>query len=167
MPIALTSTDGRSWTEHSSQHGYGPMIYAQNTFVMVAGPQNGDGPRNNFAWIITTPDGINWTSRVATTVNSIVGAAGARGLVAIGISRIFDIGNTGVFLASTNGTEWRETQRLVGEHLGSIAYGSGLFVAAGGTGIFSSPDGATWTRQTNAGAGWSRLRYGINKFLVL
>jgi hypothetical protein len=174
LPIALTSPDGRTWTEHSMSglgfgyfgkdeiHTVSKLIHAQNTFVIVGEPQAGQAGRNNFARIFTSPDGINWTRRVGATVNSIVGAAGARGLIAIGNS-----GNSTVSLASTNGIEWRETQGLDGQYLSSIVYGNGVYATAGDTGIFTSPDGATWTRQTNAGGGWSRLRYGINKFLAV
>jgi hypothetical protein len=170
LPTALTSTDGRTWTEQSwngPRFGYGrasKLLYAQNTFVQVGRPP-GDVQYDDThsASIFTSPDGVNWTRRVGATVNSIRGAAGDRGLVAIAP---FD-NNSAVLLASTNGTEWRETPELDGQNLSSIVYGNGLFVTSGGTGISTSPDGATWTRQTNAGGGWSRLRYGINGFLAL
>ncbi len=102
MPTALTSTDGRTWAEHSLnglQFGYGPgqihtvskLLYAQNTFVMVGQPQFGQAGRNNFARVFTSPDGINWTRRVETTVDSFGGAvASDRGLVAIGSSGNLD-----------------------------------------------------------------------------
>ena len=86
MPIALTSTDGRSWTEHSVnglQFGYGlaqihrvsKLLYAQNVFVIVGQPQFGQGPFNGFPYIFTSPDGMNWSRRVGGAIYGLSGVA--------------------------------------------------------------------------------------------
>jgi hypothetical protein len=171
-PVALISNDGRAWTEHSpnaSGLGNGKLFYAQNTFVMVGQPQRGQYFFNAFATIVTSPDGINWTQRFGDTDSFLVGAAASdQGVVAIANSSVdYFVGDTSVFLASTNGAEWRQTQRLAAQNLSSIVYGNGFLVAAGDTGIVISPDGTNWITQTNAGTGWWRVRYGMGGFLAL
>jgi hypothetical protein len=64
------------------------------------------------------------------------------------------------------GVEWAETQPL-DPYLWGIAFGGSVYVAAGDSGIFTSPDGAAWTEQRSAGLGWSKLRYSSGKFLAL
>src|SRR5262249_11214307 len=126
----------------------------------VGQPQDGQGPLNNFARIFTSPDGIHWTRRVGANNSAYSVATGERELVAIAL------GQGTVLLRSMTGVEWAETQPL-DYYLYGIAFGGGVYVAAGDSGIFTSPDGAGWSKQSSAGLGWSRLRYGAGKFLAL
>jgi len=55
-------------------------------------------------------------------------------------------------LSSTDGLKWTEHKNPHGQWHGGVAYGNGIFLAAGGFGQASkSTDGVNWTRAANAG----------------
>jgi hypothetical protein len=65
------------------------------------------------------------------------------------------------------GTTW--TLRNLGNPLGGVAYGNGLFVAVGWNGaILTSPDGVTWTQRTSGtGNGLNGVAYGNGRFVAV
>jgi hypothetical protein len=173
--IALTSTNGRTWTEHfvagldvgtwgGQEHTISRLIYAQNLFVIVGQPQRGQYNFNDYPYIFTSPDGLNWSRRFGATISGLGGvAANDRRVVTLGT-----VGSDAVILASRDGRDWQQTQRWSGPPFwSSIISGSGRFVVAGDSGILTSPDGDNWSIQTNAGTGWSYLRSGMNRILAL
>jgi hypothetical protein len=54
------------------------------------------------------------------------------------------VGERGTIVSSTNGTDWSASQTTGETILSGVAFGNGVFVAAGGANIFSSIDGQNW-----------------------
>lgn len=74
---------------------------------------------------------------------------------AVGAGRLVVVGWK--FLSSTDGLKWTEHKNPHGQWQGGVAWGNGMFIAAGGLGqAAKSLDGVTWTRIANAGG--SHLR---------
>lgn len=74
---------------------------------------------------------------------------------AVGAGRLVVVGWK--FLSSTDGLKWTEHKNPHGQWQGGVAWGNGMFIAAGGLGqAAKSLDGITWTRIANAGG--SHLR---------
>src|SRR4029077_1303047 len=69
--------------------------------------------------------------------------------------------------SSPNGTAWAshaiDTSRTA--NLNCVTFGNGIFVAAG-DGIYTSPDGVTWTFRTSAPA-LVAVTYGNNLFVAV
>jgi hypothetical protein len=146
-PRIVTSSDSWGWT--SQTHPLGATDYPSGCafgaglYVIVAA--NGK--------IITSPDGVTWTSRTSGTALALLWVTFASGkFVAVGGD-----GATAVILTSTDGITW--TSRTVPGGIVSIstvAFGASVFVAVASTGaaskVITSPDGVTWTTQAYAPA---------------
>ncbi len=119
------------------------MAYGNGIWVAVA-YSNG---------VMTSPDGITWTTRVgrAYTWQKVIYANG----LFVAISDFTDGGALSQVMTSPDGITWTgRTNPGAGNHrMKDIAYGNGLFVivASGGDGetrVFTSPDAATWTGRS-------------------
>jgi hypothetical protein len=95
-------------------------------------------------------DGIGWTSvslgaGISTdTVTDIIFANGKFVAVTAQAAGADNVST------STDGINWTTQVTPSTEQLHSVAYGAGVYVAAGNSGtIYSSPDGATWTSRTS------------------
>jgi hypothetical protein len=89
--------------------------------------------------VLTSPDGINWTSQPGgsfTLANAICYGAG----------QYVTVGNDGAIATSPDGTNWGFAGSLAGWPLSGVAYGSNLFVAVGKFAtMLTSPDGNIWS----------------------
>jgi hypothetical protein len=112
--------------------------------------------------IVTSPDGVTWTTRVAENGQSL------RGVVWSG-ALFVSVGFTGQIRTSPDGITW--TQRTPaggfsdpGDDFFGVTWDGSLFVAVGTAGeIQTSPDGITWTQRTPAG-GYSGDFRGVDYF---
>ena len=111
--------------------------------------------------IMTSPNGLHWTTRQAGPLNEWSDIASGNNLL-VTISRT----GTNRVMISLNGAAWTA---IVSEADGntapaweSIVYANGQFVALGrSTGVLTSPDGLFWTRRsTGENNGWSAVTYG-------
>lgn len=167
---ALTSGDGRTWTEQTlnglESFPVSALVYAQGSFILVGHPPIGHWDPGR-AKLYSSTDGLSWRRRLGDDETVFAMAAGGNGAVALLASSWDD--RTPSVRRSDTGVEWPEVkaQGLSGQSLSSVAYGNGLYMAAGGSGIFTSADGVTWSRQSGAGGQWGRVRYGAGKFLAL
>ena len=96
--------------------------------------------------ILTSSNGITWTSRTSGVADSLRGVTYSSDL-----GLFVAVGCNGVILTSSNGITWTSRTSGVSDSLTSVTYSSdlGLFVAVGFNGvILTSPDGTTWTSQT-------------------
>jgi len=97
--------------------------------------------------ILTSTDGITWTSRTSGTTQHLFGGVAWSGtqFVAVGIS--------GIILTSPDGIVWTTRTSGTGLPLDGVNWSGTQFVAVGGGGadgiILTSPDGITWTRQAS------------------
>jgi hypothetical protein len=125
----FSSMNGTTWINRGSGYrsGFTSITFGDHTFVAV-----GDDA------IMTSPDGLNWISRVAPRYNLQGVAYGSKNFVAVG--------NEGAILTSDDGVTWTDHSLGYGPPLFGVAWGNGMFVAVGGNGhIITSPDGSTWT----------------------
>ena len=97
--------------------------------------------------ILTSPDGLVWTSRISGIT------AGLRS-VTYGNGQYIAIGDSSRILTSANGIIWNSRSSGTGNNLNSVTYGNGQFIAVGNRGIYdteiviTSPDGITWALNT-------------------
>lgn len=160
----ITSTNLTTWTER----GYPPgalskVIFAQGLFVAIGGgyvePQ-----------IMTSPDGVTWTSRVTNARGPLLSIAYANGrFVAVGSHTS---GNAGEIITSTDGITWTRSPQEFTKALFSVTYGNSMFLAGGAYGLLlRSETGIDWT-VLDPGNGtyqksWSGLHFTGTRFLGL
>ena len=147
----LTSPDGFGFTAQANPLGatdypHG-VAYGAGLYVVVA----------DNAKIITSPDGVTWTSRTSGL------AAGALQSVVFAGNQFVAAGNDGTYgvvLTSPDGITW--TQHQLPDHVAGgitnaneLAYGNGTYLAVATQNNGASPylfltstDAVTWTKQT-------------------
>lgn len=150
---------GATWTAMSLPTGatiHQSVMYANGLWVIAT----------SSLYVLTSPDGINWTKR--TTGDGTWSVAYGNGVyVATGRT-------TNDTFTSTDGINWTtHTSALPGGSFWyTVVYGNGKFVAIDGNlnnvqGIMHSADGVTWTRVTGtAGRGYRSIAYGNGKFVA-
>ena len=104
------------------------IVYANGQYVVVR--EQGS--------IMTSPDGITWTSRASPTTNSLLGLFWDGHQYLAG-------GDRGTILASPDGITW--TNRVSGSDINfySFSYSGSRYVAVGNDGICISTNSVTWT----------------------
>ncbi|MEN9813273.1 MAG: hypothetical protein RL479_1959, partial [Verrucomicrobiota bacterium] len=108
-----------------------PVTLAQPLLVAVG--ENGT--------ILTSPDGVTWTSQGSATTARLRAATLLRDTLVV-------VGQAGTVLTSPDGFTWTSIVSGIPEGLRGVAASASLAVAVGGqtTGrIFTSPDAVTWT----------------------
>ncbi len=159
--ILLSSPDAVTWTARTSNFGnniFRGVIFDSALTLFVA---YGD----NTISFVTSPDGTTWTTRahnLALACNQIISTAGPL-LVAVSSTS-----SAGKISTSTNGTAWTARTTNAINILMTVAFGGGMYVAAGGGGAtssgsdcVSSPDGTTWTSRQTEVNGASGSAQGI------
>ncbi|WP_022799573.1 cell wall-binding protein [Thermus islandicus] len=90
-------------------------------------------------------DGNSWNQVSTPSTQSLEGVAyGGGTYVAVGLSGAI------VYSGPNNPTSWNLASGTNGEDFFGVAYGNGRFVAVGEA-VYTSSDGATWTKQTGPG----------------
>ena len=110
------------------------MIYEIDPFVK----SGGFIAVGNSGTILTSSDGITWTSRTSAPHHHLFG-------VSHGGSTFVTVGNGGTILTSSDGTSWTSRTSGTDQELQGITYGVSTFVAVGGNKIITSSDGTSWT----------------------
>jgi len=143
-PFTTTSADGVKWSDNESIGGKNILrraAYGNGIFVAV-------GDRGRRA---ASEDGKKWTDAaevkaIDTLVDVAFGPTGRDGIFA-------GVGLHGLRMSSTDGVKWTDRQvGEEGEHLNSIVWAGGAFVAVGAGVTFTSLDGVKWTRHKNDNA---------------
>jgi hypothetical protein len=151
----FTSTDGTAWQQSATMPASQlPVIdrvfFGGGTFLAV-GQEPNPSTTPGYHWLImTSSDGISWTRHSGPTNsgesyylnaaaygNGVFVAGGWSGLPA----------QQGLVLTSTDLTTWVAATGFPFTVVQGLAYGKGLFVAAGSA-IATSADGVRWTNQT-------------------
>ena len=138
--ILVSEDNGITWTNINLTNS-GPTIvsgtkkfltsiaWSGTQFVVVG--ENGT--------IITSPNGINWTSRtsgVTVLLNSVVWSG----------TQFVAVGNNGIIITSPNGINWTSRTSGVTDQLFGITWSGSKFVAVGNNHtILTSTDGITWS----------------------
>jgi hypothetical protein len=128
---------------------------------------------------MTSPNGINWTSRTTSLFQSTSWSSVTYGnnlFVAVtSVSSIFGASFSAV-MTSPDGITWTDRNTPVNASWRSVTYGTvngnSLFVAVAGSGdnsrVMTSPDGITWTSRTPATVSlWYSVTYGNNLFVAV
>lgn len=168
----LTSADGENWNVVFSQANY--SIYGRTTYIRRVFWMNGMfiavGGNNSFVneekecWILTSPDGTNWTTRVS-------GPGMAMYSVVYAQNKFVALGNNGSSLISQDGIAWTTNATGLTTEGVDVLYWNGRFAALYNTSYFQNPswlvmstDGTNWAGPANF-SGWLLRRltiYGTN-----
>jgi uncharacterized repeat protein (TIGR02543 family) len=92
--------------------------------------------------IVTSPDGLTWTSQTSGTTSYLYG-------VAYGNNTFVAVGDSGTIVTSPDGVTWMSPMSDTMDTLNGMVFGNNTFVAVGYGTILTSPDGLTWTSQTS------------------
>jgi hypothetical protein len=161
---AALAQAGITWTAQTTSatsQVWRSVAYGNGLFVAVAA--SGTGNR-----VMTSPDGITWTSRITPADNNWIDITYANGLfVAVAQS-----GTGDRVMTSPDGINWTLGTTPADNNWGSITYGNGLFVAvaASGTGnrVMTSPDGINWTLRSSAADNlWTGITYANGLFVAV
>lgn len=162
--IFAASSDGLTWNTGRTayQDILSSIAYGNGKFVAVGNDHNTMSPK---AVIMTSPDGITWENRQTKDVyqlNSITFANGQ--FVAVGGGWI----DYGAILTSPDGINWAKSSFCTASQpcgvLNSVAYGDGMFIAAGHSTVTSS-DGINWTMRSKEPY-LLEVSYGSNTFIA-
>jgi hypothetical protein len=187
----MTSPDGITWTSRASASDrfwqsvtYGEPSGAGLFVAVSSGSETGEGGTSA---VMTSPDGINWTSRVTppdVTWESVTygrprigpGQLGPGIFVAVGSS--VRVGEGGV-MTSPNGITWTSVTPPIQNNWEGVTYGfqdgipfEPLFVAVAWIAfqpqVMTSPDGTTWTAASaSSGKQWRGITYGNGQFIAV
>jgi hypothetical protein len=156
-PSNFTTTLGTEWVQRTNPVVYTYAVtYGSSTFVAVG--------TNT---VLTSYDGITWTSRTPASANSWRAVTFASStFVAVSTD-----GTGNRVMTSSNGITWTSRSSAEDNSWTSITYGSSTFVAVSSDGthrVMTSPDGITWTARTAAYANdWNAVTYGNGLFVAV
>jgi photosystem II stability/assembly factor-like uncharacterized protein len=142
------------------------VIFNNGLFVAVGGSAYGG---NGF--ILTSEDGITWTSRTSGTSDFLSG-------VSFGNGTFVTVGAGGTILTSRDGISWTSRSSGSESDLFGVTFGDGTFVAIGTGGtILTSIDGISWNASDGLdwtlrapvanGIGLNAVSYGEGKFVIV
>jgi len=118
--------------------------------------------------VMTSPDGITWTSRTPAANNHWLSVTYGNGLfVAVAAS-----GTGNRVMTSPDGITWTSRTSAANNSWTSVTYGNGLFVAVSvdgeGNRVMTSPNGINWTSRTSAAnKDWYSVTYGNGLFVAV
>ena len=125
---------------------FNDVIFADGQFIAV-----GDS-----GVIITSPDGINWTTRTSGTSNNLQGITYGNGLFVV-------VGASGNILTSSDGITWTSRTSGTSAQIRKIIWVNNLFITVGNSGIvLSSSNGISWTQKSQIKVGnLAKIAYDI------
>jgi photosystem II stability/assembly factor-like uncharacterized protein len=116
----VTSTDTANWQAVASQTSSDlkAVTYSATAATFVAVGAGGT--------VVTSPDGVNWTSR---------GPVGSTLLTGVSFgSQFAAVGNNGSVFTSADGITWQAAPSGTTSNLSAVAFGNFRFLAAGAAG---------------------------------
>ena len=145
----MRSADGVTWTLYAAPAGTGPLTsvtFGKGLFVAVA--TSGTGNR-----VLTSPDGMTWTSRTSAADNTWQSVTYGNG-VFVAVS---DSGTGNRVMTSPDGLAWTIRTSASDNSWWAVAYGDGMFVAVSESDkvMVSTDNGATWSLKQGAGTPWT------------
>lgn len=150
--VALTSTDGRSWTEVELpiSSDLVSVAYGGGRFVAVG----------YYGTIVSSGDGQTWVD---------CGLGGALTVLAVEYagSRFVAVGSQGFVATSPDGVQWTFGGLSEDQVFIDVAYGNGMIVAITVLGrIYTTVDGASWEWQQWSSVATSWVKFVSGRFLV-
>ena len=119
---------------------------------------------------MTSPDGINWTSRNVPDAKLWWSITYGNGLF---VAVNGDVSATGAVMTSPDGITWTSRNVPDAKFWRSITYGNGLFVVVNSgvsatSAVMTSPDGINWTSRNVPDAKfWRSITYGNGLFVAV
>jgi uncharacterized delta-60 repeat protein len=136
----FTSSDGITWSNNTPSgtewiSTLWSVTFGNGTFVAVG----------SSGAIVTSTDGIDWTSNDFGTYDNL-------NAVAFGNGVFVAVGSSGTILTSSNGIDWTSRDSGSSNTFYGVTFGNNTFVAVGDAGdggrsILTSGDGITWTSR--------------------
>ena len=157
-PDVFTSPNGATWTRRVNPVGGMPraIAFGANTFVTCGF----DGR------IMTSPDGITWTQRDSPRPSDGSQGWGWSVLHANGLFVALAGYGNGLLVTSPDGINWTRSLEETNRQWRGLAYGNGVFVAAGPYLLATSSNGLQWTRQDAGTNFWpASVTFGNGKFV--
>ena len=172
FPVVI-SEDGINWRRPQDASlgsiggGWTSVTWGGNKFVAV---RSGTGTAAQR--VMTSPDGVVWTYRTATSTNNwtsvAYGGVGAISFVAVAADGVV----ASQIMTSPDGITWTArtspSANIWKSVVWGIGSGGGTWVAVSNNGLISnqamtSPDGITWTARAVPAIGlWESITYGFN-----
>jgi len=133
-----TSTDGVTWAQSPPAYttSIREVYYDTTNKLWIAAGSNG--------LILTSTDGLTWNTAYANAADGILYgvASSAKTMVVTG---------WGVAITSTDGgVTW--TRNAITPSLTRVVWSGVAFVAGSSNGVYTSPDGVSWTYRNNIGS---------------
>jgi hypothetical protein len=144
--------DDSLWNDRNTPSGdWYSVTYGNGLWVIVG---------NNA--IITSPDGITWTSQTSPSASLWTS-------VTFGSGRFVAVGD-GVSMYSDDGVNWFSGSSIIGSWA-SVVYNGSLFVAVANFNtnrVMTSANGSAWTARTPASVrSWNSVTYGMGQFVAV
>jgi hypothetical protein len=142
-----------TWTYFNSAAWSGNLLVAVGFRTAVY-------PEPTIGFIITSPDGINWTQRTSGTDQALADVVWTG-------SQFLVMAQRGIVLISPDGIEW--TQHKVPDTtalLDAVAWSGTNFVIVGSGTTMTSPDGVTWTAHEQD-PGFTRVIWAGTQFIAV
>jgi len=145
--VSVFSLDGTSWAIGRPENSTSPYP-ALRSITQVSGTYFAVGDTGT---ILSSTDGISWTTRTSGTIENLNGVTHGTIHVAVG--------DNGTILTSGDGNTWTARTSGTTNHLRQVTSFGNVYVAVGDTGtIVSSKDGgATWMLRTLPGTPTTNL----------
>ena len=167
VKLTIRSTaDQTVWTGRtaSADYEWDSVAYGNGIFVSV-------GPGVGTPGVMTSPDGITWTSRAAAVANATWRSVtfGNGIFVAVG----FKSSVPNAVMTSSDGINWtaRNSVASQSDAWTDVTFGNGIFVAVADDRtyrVMTSADGITWTGRTAVAANsWRSVTYGNGIFVAV
>lgn len=164
-----TSTDGISWSAHTSSElkQLRSIAFGNGRFVAVGGLGSEGTSDGRLTTISSSEDGIVWKRAAVSGQPEIAKATPMDVTFANG--QFVAVGY-GAMLSSTDGLSWQTQPNEFGDAFFAVTYGDGQFVAAGigSAGILAtSVDGKVWKKQLQQTWGLQKAVFGNKVWVVL
>ncbi|MCL2004957.1 MAG: hypothetical protein FWG73_02225 [Planctomycetaceae bacterium] len=171
----MYSTDAHHWTlctlpSDAKNNLWRSVCYSEELGLFVAVSSNGAYR------VMTSPDGITWTARLAAKAHNAKGkeinCTWKHVCFAHGKFVAVADNTTGHAMVSTDGINWHHHAMPAKHQWQSVCYGRGLFVAVANSGaktrVAISPDGEHWYSANAAeDRSWESVCYGNGKFIAV
>jgi hypothetical protein len=142
---AYTSTDGITWTSHSTDANWLNAVTGNDSLLVAVG---GDG------FVATSTNGTTWITQNSTVGESLYRVV-YNGTIFMAVGD-YDA-DYGTVITSPDGVAWTAQNSTVSDALYGLAWNGSLWVAVGENDGFAtvvtSPDGVTWTTQNSTVGG--------------
>jgi hypothetical protein len=166
---ATTQNTGVTWSTSTSAANdtWNSVTYGNGLFVAVAATTTSNKS------VMTSPDGVTWTQRTATTTNNSWRSVTYGNGLFVAVTATSTNKNV---MTSPDGITWTlRTGQNLNTVWNSVTYGGGVFVAVGGDysytdSIMYSVDGITWLDATSdplQSQAFTSVAYGNGVFVAI